>query len=142
MKPKDINGNELRAHGLKATGSRIAIISEIAHIEGYFTPHKLYNLLKVKGTRIGLVTVYRSLSALKNAGLVCEIESTGNSHIYVRRSSAHHHHLVCRSCARVVEFGDCDLDSLARKLSSETGFLIQSHSLEFQGYCKTCAGLK
>jgi Fur family ferric uptake transcriptional regulator len=134
--------SELRGRGLKATTARIAVLSAIAATEGYFTPQQLHKLMIHKGDKIGLVTVYRSLSALKNAGLVCQIENNSNSHTYVRRTGAHHHHLVCRSCARVIEFDGCELESLTRKLAAKTGFVIQGHTLELQGFCRSCAGLK
>jgi len=129
---------ELKSRGFKATPQRLAVLRAIAGTSGYFTPQELHGDLKKKHPGLGLVTVYRTLSMLTGAGLVCQIESTGKSHIYARRSSAHHHHLVCQACARVVDFNDCELDGLAKRLGRQTGFAIEGHNLEFQGLCRDC----
>ena len=111
----------------------------IAAAGGYFTPQELYLSLKETQPGIGLVTVYRTLAVLARAGLICRIESTGKSRCYARRKPlSHHHHLVCEGCARVVDFSNCDLTGLAEKLASDTGFVINAHSLEFQGLCREC----
>jgi Fe2+ or Zn2+ uptake regulation protein len=129
----------LQGRGLKATPQRLVVLEAIDSASGYFTPQELYERLRAKRPGIGLVTVYRTLNALTGAGLVCEIESPGKAHRYVQRKPlAHHHHLVCETCARVVDFGDCDLSELAGRLSRETGFEIRGHSLEFHGRCPAC----
>ena len=139
MKSRDaMVRDDLNTRGLKATPQRMAVMDAIAAAGGYFTPQELYERLKKKRAGIGLVTVYRALAALSRAGLICRIESTGNARLYARRSRAHHHHLVCERCSRVEEFDGCELDGLAEKLSRETGFTVQSHSLEFQGLCREC----
>ena len=130
---------DLNTRGLKATPQRLAVIAAVNQAEGYFTPHELYESLKHKHSEIGLVTVYRTLAALTRAGLICQIESTGETRIYARRSRAHHHHLVCGRCSRVMEFNECELKSLIEKLTRETGFEVRSHSLEFQGLCRECS---
>ena len=107
---------DLNTRGLKATPQRLAVMAAINQAEGYFTPHELYESLKVKHSEIGLVTVYRTLAALTQAGLICQIESTGETRIYARRSRAHHHHLVCGQCSRVMEFNECELKSLIEKV--------------------------
>ena len=131
--------SDLHARGLKATPQRLAVLQAIAGTSGYFTPQGLYENLKGQRDGVSLVTVYRALEALTEVGLVCQIESTGNAHIYARCSSTHHHHLVCEECARVVEFNGCELENLAGKLARETGFEIYSHSLEFTGLCRECS---
>ncbi len=142
MNPEKVIRHELKARGFKATPQRLAVLRTIAATQGYFTPQELHRRLQQEHPGIGLVTVYRALSSLAEAGLICQIESTGNIHLYARSPGIHHHHLVCQSCARVVDFNNCDLSGLAAELARDTGFTIQSHSLEFQGLCPQCAGTK
>jgi Fe2+ or Zn2+ uptake regulation protein len=130
---------ELKARGFKATPQRLAVLRAVAATNGYFTPQELHRQLSKQRAGIGLVTVYRTLASLAQAGLICQMESTGNTHIYTRSPGKHHHHLVCQQCARVVDFSNCDLSELADRLCRETGFAIQEHSLEFRGLCPDCS---
>jgi len=139
--PSAIAGHDLKTWGLKATPQRLAVLTAATHTEGCFTPQGLFESLKNTHATIGLTTVYRALEALERAGFICRIESSGNERLYTRRSRAHHHHLVCEGCARVVEFGNCVLFELAEQLERKTGFTIHNHSLEFHGLCHKC-GLK
>jgi len=142
MKPQStIISRDFKTQGLKATPQRLAVLAATTRAEGCFTPRGLYEVLKTTHASIGLTTVYRALEALERAGFICRIESVGDERQYARRSRAHHHHLVCEGCARVVEFGDCTLFELAGQLERETGFLIRGHSLEFHGLCRAC-GIK
>jgi Fur family ferric uptake transcriptional regulator len=38
----------------------------------------------------------------------------------------------------VIDFTDCDLSDLEKKLSRQSGFKIESHLLEFTGRCQAC----
>jgi Fur family transcriptional regulator, ferric uptake regulator len=52
--------------------------------------------------------------------------------------SEHHHHLVCSSCHRVVELGDCELAPWLERASAEHGFVATGHRLEVAGLCAGC----
>lgn len=133
----------LRQRGYKLTSQRQAIVSEIALCHEHLTPAELYERVHQKHHNIGLVTVYRTLEVLEGLGLICEVRGDGVQRSYLlRRPTGHHHHLVCSGCGKVVDFGHCDISSLERKLSSQTGFAIDSHILEFSGLCQYCQKVK
>jgi len=48
---------------------------------------------------------------------------------------------VCSKCGQVIDFTDCELDTLENKLSGETGFSIEGHLLELWGRCRACRGI-
>ncbi|MBI2860154.1 MAG: transcriptional repressor [Chloroflexi bacterium] len=131
----------LRGHGLKLTSQRRAVLKVIAGSHGHLTPAAIYELVRKEYPTIGLVTVYRMLEVLAELDLVCRVhgETTCRSYM-MRRPSGHHHHIVCSSCGKVVDFARCALDELQHRLSRETGFKIQGHLLEFSGLCQGCLG--
>jgi Fur family ferric uptake transcriptional regulator len=53
-------------------------------------------------------------------------------------SDAHHHHLVCSRCARIVELDDCFLNEFQDQLARRHGFSQISHRMEFFGICPNC----
>jgi len=85
-----------------------------------------------------MVTIYRNLKLLVQVGMVCELQSGQNEHCYTRYRGAHHHHLICQACARVIDVGSCDISSLESDLAKKTGFDIREHRLEFYGLCRHC----
>ena len=130
---------ELRKHGFKITPQRRLIIGAIFNSREHLTPAAIYERVNSEYQSIGLVTVYRTIEILDQLGLICEMHAGGSSRSYLmRRPSQHHHHLICSDCGKVVDFTNCDLKKLERRLAKETRFKISSHLLEFSGHCREC----
>lgn len=95
----------LREHGLNVTAQRLAVIRAVsAH------PHASANEVaeSVRGD-IGTISrqaVYDSLAVLAGNGILRLIQPAGSPARYETRVSDNHHHLVCRSCDRLVDV-DC-----------------------------------
>jgi Fur family ferric uptake transcriptional regulator len=129
----------VRKHGYKLTPQRRAVIKAIADTHEHMTPSELHDKVRRDYPGIGLVTVYRTMDILADIGLICELHSGGNCRSYLlRRPAEHHHHLICSECGQVVDFTDCDLSDIERRLSRDTGFEMESHLLEFLGRCPAC----
>jgi Fur family ferric uptake transcriptional regulator len=60
---------------------------------------------------------------------------------YVLMPNGHHHHIVCINCNRVIEFEDCGLSDLERRLEAEYDMELTGHLLEFYGLCRACRDL-
>jgi Fur family ferric uptake transcriptional regulator len=130
---------ELRKHGFKITPQRRTIISEIIGANEHLTPNAIHERVLRAHPSIGLVTIYRTLEMLAELGLICETHAGGSCRSYLmRRPAEHHHHLICSDCGRVIDFTDCGLDKLERRLTRETRFKISGHLLEFLGQCGDC----
>jgi len=133
----------LRQEGYKLTPQRRAIINAIAKSSSHVTPAELYERAHSEHPGVGLVTVYRTLKMLSALGLICEMHNEGNSHSYLLRKPAeHHHHLVCSGCGFVVDFANCILNDLEQQLVDSTGFVMEDHLLEFHGRCPACQKVK
>lgn len=132
----------IRKRGYKITPQRRAVIKAIAGTYEHLTPAEIHKKARRDNPKIGLVTVYRTMEIMADVGLICELHSGGNCRSYLlRRPSGHHHHLICSDCGQVVDFVNCDLSDLERRLSRETGFELESHLLEFLGCCPQCQKL-
>lgn len=127
----------LRGAGYKLTPQRQAIIDAVLASDRSVTPQALHAILAEKHPEIGLVTVYRTLDILNRLGLLCQFQPVGAARSFKAGPSEHHHHLVCRGCGEVVDFGRCPME-LVTALERETGFHITDHRLEFTGYCRGC----
>lgn len=130
----------LRNSGCKLTEQRRLILLLFEHGPGHLTAQQVFESVTRSQPDISLVTVYRTLELLKDVGVLSKINFNDGADRYERNlgNAGHHHHLICTGCGRVVEFGDCEISSLARKLEQATGFTIDSHWLKLTGQCATC----
>ncbi len=129
----------LKQRGYKITPQRRAVMSVIARNRSHLTPAAVYDRVCKRYPGIGLVTIYRTLELLARLGFICEVHAGDNGRSYLlRRSSGHHHHLICSDCSKVVDFTDCDLGKVEDRLARQTGFKIDSHLVEFVGRCREC----
>ncbi len=97
-------------------------------------------MLRGRGQRVGLTTVYRTLQAMADAGDVDVLRPAGGEVVYRRcTKESHHHHLVCRDCGRTVEVEGPAVERWAEQTARLHGFTDVSHTLEVFGVCATCA---
>jgi Fur family transcriptional regulator, ferric uptake regulator len=129
----------LRKNTYKMTRQRRAVLEVITGSHDHLTPQGIYERVQKKYPAIGLVTVYRTLEILADLNLICRVHGENNCRSYLmRRPNGHHHHLICISCGKVIDFTGCNLDELEQRLCRETGYKIEGHLLEFNGQCMRC----
>jgi Fur family transcriptional regulator, ferric uptake regulator len=102
------------------------------------TAQELHTRMRAQGARIGLATVYRTLAAFREHGVVDTLAHSPGELCYRVCSDTHHHHLVCTGCHRVVELADCDLDGWLTGAAERHGFVATGHRLEVTGICAEC----
>jgi Fur family ferric uptake transcriptional regulator len=129
----------LRAHGLRPTGQRLGILEELRREPNDVTAQQLYDRLRRRGHPIGLATVYRTLDALVDAGLIEPLTHFRDALCYRLCRDGHHHHLVCAECHSIAELRECDLQEPLARAAAEHGFLATGHHLEVTGLCAACA---
>jgi Fur family ferric uptake transcriptional regulator len=96
--------------------------------------------MRTEGAAIGLATVYRTLASLREQGVVDVLSHRPGELCYRLCADEHHHHLVCSSCHRVVELGECDLEPRLERIARKHGFVTTGHRLEVTGLCEACRG--
>jgi Fur family ferric uptake transcriptional regulator len=125
--------------GQRNTRQRGAVSALLADLDGFHSAQDLHLMLRARGERVGLTTVYRTLQALADAGELDVMRPPGGDHLYRRCSESHHHHLVCRSCGRTVEVLGPTVETWADKVASHHGYVNVSHTVEVFGTCPACA---
>lgn len=129
----------LRQGGYKLTPQRRAVVDALSTSASRLTPAQVHACVSRIAPEVGLVTVYRTLRILVDLDVVCEISVDGRQPTYLlSRPKEHHHHIVCTSCGRVVDFTSDAIEKLGRRLAAETGYSVQGHVLEFSGTCPGC----
>jgi Fur family ferric uptake transcriptional regulator len=123
---------------VRNTRQRTAVSTLLTEVEGFRSAQELHAMLRARGQRVGLTTVYRTLQGLAEAGEVDVMRPPGGEHLYRRCSQGHHHHLVCRACARTVEVEGPAVETWAERMAAANGYVDVSHTLEIFGTCPSC----
>jgi Fur family transcriptional regulator, ferric uptake regulator len=123
---------------VRPTRQRLLVLEALASEPSDTTAQDLHARLREHGERIGLATVYRTLSLLTERHVVDELSHQAGESCYRLCSPGHHHHLVCTSCHRVEELEDCAIDEWLSSASRSRGFSLTSHTLEVSGVCADC----
>jgi Fur family transcriptional regulator, ferric uptake regulator len=127
------------SQAVRNTRQRTAVSSLLRDVEGFHSAQELHAMLRGRGERVGLTTVYRTLQALADVGEVDVMRPPGGEHLYRRCSEGHHHHLVCRSCGRAVEVEGPAVENWADRVAERHGYVNVSHTMEIFGTCPACA---
>src|SRR5579884_2027133 len=128
----------LRRNGVRATPRRLEVLGELAQERDDVTAQQLWSRLRVRDSRTGLATVYRTLALLSEKGVVDVLSHHGGEQCYRLCGDAHHHHLLCERCHRVVEVRECGLDDWVSAAAGRHGFVATEHRVEISGLCRDC----
>lgn len=130
----------LKENGGRITPQRMAVVKILADTTEHPSVDEIYEQLQVDFPATSLATVYKTVTLLKELGEVLELGfGAGRSH-YDGRYPKPHPHLVCTKCEKIVDAEASAMDKLSRKLAKSSGFMINSHRLDFFGHCPECQG--
>lgn len=142
-KEKEIFLEHIQNAGLRRTGQRDLILEIFLSTEEHLTSEDLYWLVQKKDPTVGHTTVYRTLKLLTEAGLAREVRFGDNKTYYEHHyNHAHHDHMICTECGKVIEFFSADIESLQDQMAEKFGFRPTHHSLRMWGVCTDCQNAK
>ena len=129
----------LREAKLKVTEPRKKVLKVLMEKHGPLSIEEIRRSM-LKG-ECDLVTIYRSVSALEERGLLlrCDFGDGIARFEYGTSADHHHHHIICRKCKDVEPLEVC-VDDHWKSLLDTRGYTDLSHSLEFFGLCPDCRG--
>lgn len=127
----------LREHGLQVTAQRIAVIRAVSA-----WPHgTVEDVAEAVRSDIGAISrqaVYDSLALLAEKGLIRRIQPAGSSARYEDRVGDNHHHLICRSCNKMVDV-DCAVGyTPCLTAADDFGYEIDEAEVIYWGRCPKC----
>ena len=126
-----------RQRGLPLTVQRREILRAVLQRDDHPTPEQVYNALKDRMAGLSRTTVYRVLETLVGLGLIRRLHHPGTSARFDGKT-ARHHHVVCRTCNRVIDVASRGLDNLQLPPRKRHGFQIEDYSVHFVGVCAEC----
>ena len=126
-------------HNLKITKQRRAVLEAFLGIEDHISAEDLYRIVSAKEPKIGLATVYRTLSLLTESGLAAELDfGDGQKRYEHKYQHSHHDHMICTQCGKIIEFQNPMIEKLQEDAAREHRFEMTSHKLDLFGLCSDC----
>jgi len=128
----------LKEHNFRITPQRIAVLRILAMSNGHPSVEQIYEEVKEDFPTTSLATVYKTVTLLKELNEVLELGFPEGGNRYDGSKPYPHPHLICTKCRKIIDPDLESLDGVTKELTSETGFKITSHRLDFFGICPDC----
>ncbi len=127
----------LKDSGLRVTPQRIAVLTFMDSHREHSTADEIYLSLKQEFPSLSAATVYNTLRAFIEAGIVKELRNGDHASRFDINTSSHHH-LVCVQCGLMtdVELPEVPLEKIGR----EHHFEVSDYHVEIKGVCSACSG--
>jgi Fur family ferric uptake transcriptional regulator len=129
----------LRAHGLKVTTPRVAVLGAVEQLGGHPDAATIADHVRERLGSVSTQAIYDGLHAMEAAGLLRRIAPAGSPARYETRVGDNHHHLVCRACGDAQDI-DCAVGAApCLDPGDGHGFVVDEAEVIFWGLCAECA---
>ena len=123
----------------RRTPQRVTVLSALIRSADFTSAQTLHIRLLTAGERVGLSTVYRTLTALADAGRADVIrEPSGERLFRYRPSEEHRHYLLCRACGLGLPVDAGLVETWAAAIAESSGYSDVQHTVELTGTCPSC----
>ncbi|MBW3602554.1 MAG: transcriptional repressor [Actinobacteria bacterium] len=127
----------LRDAGLRATRQRLTVLDSLRGRPEAVTAQELHMQLRQAGEPIGLTTVYRTVTALADAGFL-DVFNRDGEQAFRLCGDVHHHHLVCETCNTVEEIPAAEVERWVAQVADRHGYEVTGHRADIFGICSRC----
>jgi Fur family ferric uptake transcriptional regulator len=127
----------LRRHGMQVTAQRLAVLRAVSE-RPHSTADDIGNVVRGEIGSISRQAVYDVLAALTDKGLLRRIQPAGSPARYEDRVGDNHHHLICRTCSRMLDV-DCAVgDTPCLTAAEDAGYEVDEAEVIYWGRCPDC----
>ena len=127
----------LRHHGLQVTAQRLGVLRAVCS-RPHSTADDIYTVVRADIGAISRQAVYDALAVLGDKGLLRRIQPAGSPARYEDRVGDNHHHLICRTCGRMVDV-DCAVgDTPCLTPAEDSGYEVDEAEVVYWGRCPEC----
>jgi len=139
--PNEKFAEYLRTKGQRFTRERQIIVEEVFSSHEHFDTEVVIERVthRADSRRVSRSTVYRTLTAMEDAGLIRKVARPHGADVYEHDYGyPQHDHMICDQCRELIEFRNQEISDLIEKIVATHGFLKTGHRLEVYGTCEKC----
>jgi Fur family peroxide stress response transcriptional regulator len=128
---------KLKREEYRLTPQRMAVLAALTSGD-HPSVEQIHERVKSDFPMTSLATVYKTVGMLKEMGEVLELGFGDGGNRYDGSHPQPHPHLICVECGQISDLDASALISLAEKVTTQTGYRMVSHRLDFFGVCPKC----
>jgi Fur family transcriptional regulator, peroxide stress response regulator len=141
--PTDTQLNQLLARleggGRRVTPQRVAVCEALLAHGGHPTASEIWLRVRSAHPSISQATVYNTIAALEDLGLIKRMEIAGDEHTHYDLDVAPHVNAVCRRCGQIVDVYTDTLEALLGLVAARSGYgLDPREGVIVYGLCSEC----
>jgi Fur family transcriptional regulator, peroxide stress response regulator len=125
----------LKHSGLRITPQRISVLSYMNSNQTHATADEIYHAIKDDVPSLSVATVYNTLKAFLDAGIVQELKFGDNASRFDLNTTPHHH-LVCETCGNLFDIYLPELP--IEEIGRQHRFQTTGYHIEIKGICEHC----
>lgn len=123
----------------RRTPQRATVLGALIRSGDFTSAQTLHTRLLDAGEHVGLSTVYRTLTALADAGRADTVRDPGGERLFrYRPSEEHRHYLLCRHCGLGLPVDASPIETWAAQMAESSGYADVQHTVELTGTCPDC----
>jgi len=126
-----------RGRKVRCTPQRYTILDYLNRNPKHPTAEQIFKAINREDPRASLATVYKSLHAMAEAGLIREVTVDGPAARFESNMDKHHH-FVCERCGRVEDVDWFAVPALAHR--NRLGRrMLRDYEIVMRGLCSSCS---
>jgi len=130
-------GSLLRENGVQVTAQRLAVLRAVS-ARPHGTAGDVAQIVRSEIGAISRQAVYDALGMLVDKGLIRRIQPAGSPARFEDRVGDNHHHLICRTCGRMVDV-DCAVGvTPCLTAADDSDYEIDEAEVVYWGRCPEC----
>lgn len=117
------------------------LVNDVVREHGHgrhLTTADVHALAKRRRPSIGVTTVYRALSRLRELGLVAEVRVPGADTAYYETPADPHAHFRCEGCGRIDDLDYRLPDAVVERIAESHGIAVREALVTISGRCSAC----
>ena len=131
--------DQLRGRGMRWTPQRRRVVEVLAASSGHVTSAELIERCRQRDPQTIPSTVYRTLDALEELGLVRHGHGADGREEFHVGPDAVHGHLYCADCGARSEIRAAQADAIVTAFRAADGFEVDLSHVTVVGLCASCA---
>ncbi len=122
----------------RRTAARQAIVEAVVSSGSHVTADDIARKVQRRFPSVNISTVYRTLEALEDLGVVDHVH-LGHGRAIYHLADEEHQHLFCERCEAVVELPTQRLRPFLRSIQRDLGFEVDRRHFAIIGLCRRCS---
>jgi Fur family ferric uptake transcriptional regulator len=122
---------------VQVTAQRLAVLRAVSD-RPHSTTAEIAATVRSEIGAVSVQAVYDALATLTGRGIIRRIQPAGSAARYEDRVDDDHHHLICRTCGRMVDVVCAAGETPSLTAAENAGYEIDEAEVIYWGRCPQC----